>query len=605
MAERPYLTQIGSADVTPSFSGLRTITRRYKVSGRAAKATTVDADCFRAYSTADDEFTDALLVEKRLDAASGETAATEKILTEVYREFEDGEKVQVGDDVVTRDENNRATLVRRSVAKASQAEDLTNDAGTVSGIYGCIGSQVAKNGVGAIITETYVQASETLEQIGPVTPITIDDQGVRRFSVKCFGLLTGEWTPTPTGTPLTYETIEYALVGERVEQNAAVRTVYRDYQAATDDLMQLGKDREILRPNGQKGIVRTFFQRAFATWTRGVHGAALTVSSVDYVLAEEDKTETQAIRTVTRTYLQKGEIGRAIKTYVNGFVITRVTTFADATVPTVSGGTLALTQVDDAASPSATPTRVYTFVSSNGVFSTSIQTRTDGLRAVTVVSMGVKNTPSGEVVSDVESEDEGMKRWSVTVMQARDGGAVSGATLEIGRQERFTMPGRVKAYTSTVGTNNILGVYVSPPQDVDVEATVTITYATTKGTAPSNLWEMTEGCTMVAKFEAVPYGVGVLKTEYYPDCRAEGTGASITGSGSAGDGISSVFGYRIWGGTTATITLKGGPADPGGTTKTLAWTSEPAFTTTTGTVWYRRVAVAASIPTQPNLPSTI
>jgi hypothetical protein len=443
----------------------------------------------------------------------------------------------------------------------------------------------------------------TLVQAGPVTPITIDDNGVRRFSARCIGLRIGDWTPTPTGTPLTYEEIEYALVGERVEQTDAVRTVYRDYQAATDDLMQLGKDREILRPNGQKGIVRTFFQRAFATWTRGVHGEALAVSDVDYVLSEEDKTETQAIRTVTRTYLQKGEIGRSIKTYVNGFVITRVTTFADDTVPTVSGGTLALTQVDDAASPSATPTRVYTFVSSNGVFSTSIGTRTDGLRSVTVVSMGVKNTPIGEVVSDIESEDEGMKRWSVTAMQTAAGLAdVSTATLETGRQERFVYPGRIKGFTTTVDTNNILDIYRSPPQAVDLEATVTITYATAKGSAPVNLWAPNEGATMRATFQAVPGGVGQLRVMHFENFRAVNSGASITASGSAGDGVSSCFGQRLYGGTTATITLNGGPADPGGTTKTLAWSSEAAFTTVTGTVWYRRVAVTAAIPEQDDLP---
>lgn len=585
MAERPYLTPIGSADVTPSFSGLRTITRRFSVSGRAATAATVESACFRAYGTADDEFTAALLVEKRLDTASSDKNATEKILTEVYREFEDGEKVQVGDDIITRDKNNRLTMVRRSVAMATQAEGLANEAGDEVGVYGCTGSQVAKNGVGAIITETYLERGEISRTIQTT------ENGEERLVITSF--MTEPATPTG-----------YALEIPRVDDATSAAPTYTyTFAEATATATQIGKDvRETLR-TGQKRLVRTLIQTSATTFAGTAHGTEITVSSVAFVLSEETAPCVNGVRFITQTYLQKGEIARSVKTYANGFVVTRVTTFADGAVPTVSGGTLALTQNDEAASPSATPTRVYTFVSGNGVFSTSIQTRTDGLRAVTIVSMGVKNVPSGEVVADVESEDDGMKRWSVTAMQAKDGSDVSGVSLEISRQEHFLMPGRVTTYTSTVGTNNILGIYVSPPQDIEVEATVTITYANTKGDAP-DIWAMTEGCTMVAKFQAVPYGVGVLKTEYYPDCRAVGTGDSITASGLVGDGTSSLLGYRLYGSTTATITLTGGPGDPAGD-QTLAWSSEPAFTTTTGTVWYRRVTVTATIPSQPSLPSSI
>jgi hypothetical protein len=219
-----------------------------------------------------------------------------------------------------------------------------------------------------------------------------------------------------------------------------------------------------------------------------------------------------------------------------------------------------------------------------------------------VVSIGVKTTPSGEVVGDVESDDEGVPRWTVTSMQSAAGTGVSGATVTTGRQARFVYPGRCKIFKTTVDTNNIMDVFRSPPQVADLEAEVTITYATTKGSAPGNLWAPTSGCTMRAMFQAVPYGVGRLIVQHYEGFRAVNSSDNITASGSGEDGLSSVFGHRLYGGTTATINLDGGPADPGGTTKTLEWESEIAYTTVTGTHWYRRVAVTAAIPAQDALP---
>ena len=188
-------------------------------------------------------------------------------------------------------------------------------------------------------------------------------------------------------------------------------------------------------------------------------------------------------------------------------------------------------------------------------------------------------------------------------MQTKTGGAdVTTATITAGRQVRFVYPGRAKAYTTTVDTNNIGDVYRSPPQAVDLEGTVTITYTNAKQNAPGNLWAPTGGCTMTAKFQGQPLGVGQLIIKAMDGYRAVNSGVTLSASGTAGDGVSSLYGYRLYGGTTATLSLAGGPADPGGTTKTLEWSSEPAFTTTAGQTYWRNVAVTAAIPTQDSLP---
>lgn len=227
MAERPLLSPLGSADIAPEFNGLRKITRRFKTSGRAATAATVDADCFRTYGTADDEFTVALLVDKRLATAASEPNATDKILTEVYQEFTAGSKVAVGDDAVKKDENNRNVLTRRFVCLASEAEALAAVSGTIYGVYACNGATVAKQGVGAVITETYIEAGASFSVIG-VDDIDYEINGLKRRTRTliaragvAFSGVIGT-TTHPTDTALL-------LAGLSIKESAATTSVKATY----------------------------------------------------------------------------------------------------------------------------------------------------------------------------------------------------------------------------------------------------------------------------------------------------------------------------------------------------------------------------------------
>jgi hypothetical protein len=166
MADREFLSPLGSADIKPSFSGLRTITRMFKASGRAATAETVEDQCFRAYGAADDEFTTALLIDKNLSTVASGASATDKILTEVYQEFTAGQKVSVGEDVIKKDEHNRNLLYRKFVCLATEAEGLATASGIVDGVYVANGAEIFKNGVGAVITEAYIEAGEAFAQVG-------------------------------------------------------------------------------------------------------------------------------------------------------------------------------------------------------------------------------------------------------------------------------------------------------------------------------------------------------------------------------------------------------------------------------------------------------
>jgi hypothetical protein len=64
----------------------------------------------------------------------------------------------------------------------------------------------------------------------------------------------------------------------------------------------------------------------------------------------------------------------------------------------------------------------------------------------------------------------------------------------------------------------------------------------------------------------------------------------------------SIFGHQVYGGTLATITVTGGPSDPGGNSYTLSAEIVPAFTAYDGTKWFRRTDVTATIPAQAALP---
>jgi hypothetical protein len=241
------------------------------------------------------------------------------------------------------------------------------------------------------------------------------------------------------------------------------------------------------------------------------------------------------------------------------------------------------------------------FAKGAGTVDTIIGTRTDGLRTVTSISLGTKDTPAGVVIDDRERKADGHIVYTVTSIQAADGTtAVTSVSLAWERYVPFTYPGRAKAFTETYDTTKTqLALYTSPPVSTLVKATVTVSYTTTStlGTI-SDFWNPTDWAA-VRKQWVGAYGVAAATTEALPGYRSV-SATAVTLAGSGFD--ATIEGHNIYAGTTARITCTGGPSDPGGNTYTLAAELEPAFTSTAGTVYYRKTLVSATIPAQASLP---
>ena len=240
-----------------------------------------------------------------------------------------------------------------------------------------------------------------------------------------------------------------------------------------------------------------------------------------------------------------------------------------------------------------------TWAKGTGTVSELIGTRQDGLREVTYVSLGSRTAPSGIVIQDDKRLADGYEVFTVTSMQEADGGNdPTTVSLSWERYVPFTYPGRAKAWVETVGSQEFLDVFLSPPVETLVEATVTVTYQTASTMTISDFWNPSTWATMRATWVGA-YGVAATRVQALKGYRTT-SATAVTLAGTGYD--EAIFGYNIFNGTTARITVTGGPSDPGGNTYTLSAELEPAFTSSTGTQYYRLTKVVATIPAQASLP---
>lgn len=225
-----------------------------------------------------------------------------------------------------------------------------------------------------------------------------------------------------------------------------------------------------------------------------------------------------------------------------------------------------------------------------------------GLRRVTNISLGTKVTPTGVVVRDDYREEEGYRLFTVASWQTDTGGATpTSASVSAERYVSFTYPGRAKAFTETFDGKLMLAAFLSPPVTTQVKATITISYVTSNSLGTiSDFWNPTEWATIKKQWVG-SYGKQTSEIRALPGYRSvSATPVTFTGSGSD----SAIEGSVIYNGTTASITITGGPASPGGSTWTLdaRIDPEPVFTDTAGARYYRKTVITSAIPAQAALP---
>lgn len=334
------------------------------------------------------------------------------------------------------------------------------------------------------------------------------------------------------------------------------------------------------------------------------------------VLVAEDKTDQDGYRIWSSTFAKgSGEVINDVETKNGGRlkIYHKVALGSAPTAPSSTIGGTVVSIAQNSRNDSGYVIYDYTWAEGIGIVGQRIQYRDGGLRLVNrdiFVAQGSTDysayAPAGIEVDSSYSESDGVRRYSITCIQSNSGGDPTiGSALQFSTKVPFTYPGRAKAYYSSFFTGSYnfhraYDVFMSPPVQSLVDSTTNIYYTATSGAASTsyNLWNPTEWATMRAKW------IGWADS---PRSKVEGLrGYIAANSGESGNSTSatdrSVLGDRVFANTEFQITLSGGPSDPGGTTQTLSIDKVPAFTSTSGTQYYRVTEVYAYIPPQPALP---
>ena len=516
-----------------------------------------------------------------------------------------------------------------------------------------------------VVFEQISASGETQTGGTPQTQLPSNRQQVE-FSYVMFSSST--YTPqTPGSSTAPSPFTSYYLWEEKAEDDGTLRNIVRTYQTAgtvatDDESLQNGAlllkkiesfytvpatpsgytriGTPVQNPNGYPSYTYTYAkghgQVSQDDQTR--EGGALLIRTIEYLdvpsssdpistpsgytIFDEHYVDRDGYRIWTASFAQgNGEVSRRFVDSEGG-----TTAFVPASPASSSKGAMRcivtyLTPKSTTSNPTTGPSsfvfigqeiedrdgyRVWTvtYGFGTGLISELISSRNDGLREVTDISLGTRTAPSGIVIRDDYRNADGYIIYTVTSMQAADGGSATGATYSVERYVPFTYPGRAKPYAGSYGYFTTLDVFKGPPVTTPIKATVTISYQTTNtlGTI-SDFWNPKDWATINAQWVSFGYNPHNL-IESLPGYRATTDTAVTAVCGTMAPINVTIFGNPVYGGTTASVQTTGGPVSPDGNTYTLAAEidEKPAFTSTAGTNYYRKVLISATIPSQPALP---
>lgn len=205
MANRQYVTQLGRPSIEEAFNGLRTITRYFTVNGDGLPAERVKDEVLLSYGTEDGEFKGALLVKRGMAPVSSLPNSYIQRLTEVYQEFQPGQKVGIGEDQIIKIEDGRTMMVRRYVALAAEAETIAAAIGEIVDGRACQDVKILKQGVGAEVVETYISAGILAQSTDYSNNGLLEIQSITYFngtpSTPAGFTLIGSTIQNPNGLP--------------------------------------------------------------------------------------------------------------------------------------------------------------------------------------------------------------------------------------------------------------------------------------------------------------------------------------------------------------------------------------------------------------------
>lgn len=617
-----YIELIGLPEILTLPDGRKRVTRRYTVKAPGAQYANLGTPSapgaggvYLAWGTADAEHTGARLIKQDLAPAS--QLATEQVLVRVYEELPASAELQVGSNQVTYDANGRKTIAAQFLQFASAAfVPGTVGTTTAPSDTACVlqGVQASDDGTLRTIARSYLEATAVLTQVGG-TSQSLDDNGRRTAQATFIQLTSATYVEGTIGTTAAPGLAACVLAGETKQENAAVRTVVRSYVEATALEVQVGADEITADENGRRTITRRFIQLSSAVYVQGTIGASLSALSTTFALTSEQKSETTVVRSIARRWVEATtslvQVGSdAIDTEINGlrrrtqvFIGTAAAADPTGTIGTTTHDTdTTLILASKKVERTASFTRAQLVWIQPGILSKHVQSRDLGLRMESWTSIGVKQSPTGVVVSEDTGDFAGLPTWTVVAMQNLSGGAPTSGSYAYDAMVPFTYPGRAKPIELIESGKTCYDVFLSPPVECDVLARVTVSYQTadTIGELTYPLWNPTEWATLTAQWtgwNAYPR----VKVEGLRGYRAENNYSKVAFT--PVDGFAATcFGDRVYGGTDGVIIVSGGPGSPDGLTLTLQSKLDVAFVDKDGVRYFRLTLVTATIPAQAALP---
>lgn len=350
--------------------------------------------------------------------------------------------------------------------------------------------------------------------------------------------------------------------------------------------------------DGREAVTNETIQFSTGTYTPGVVGSEDPDNPGHYLLKEE-AVDDGGLRRIKRTWVTAGIVATDDQIKNGGMLLIKTITSVHTVPSTPSGFTLIGAPVQN---PNGLPIYTYTYAKGDGLVSESIDARPEGLRVQTYVALGTKQTPTGVVIRDDREERDGYEQFTVSCMQSATGGDPTSGSFSYEQYRPFLYPGRAFPYEVLIDDYHLLDVFQSPPIEVMLEHEVEIFYSSSGTISVSDFWAPDEWAVVIVKMIGLgenPISIVKALNGYRSTNETE---LSYSEPGTPGD-QGSIMGNQMYGGTTGTIQVIGGPDDPGGDTFTVEARAEPAFSDVGGTLYYRHTRVTVEVPNQPALPT--
>jgi hypothetical protein len=199
-----------------------------------------------------------------------------------------------------------------------------------------------------------------------------------------------------------------------------------------------------------------------------------------YSLARTSVGNYEGFQTNDYTFLKPSVLSRSIREQNNGaLIIETVEAFNEIPIANTAG---AVNIGEDVSNVEGIPTRRYTFAKGDGQIQVSKRPASPslaGVTEVTVVSYGTAVTPTGVLIAESETEEDGYVRYTKTALQ----GTITGVKQTYKDVVDVEVPGAVECTTIAVSSGGVSGTIavpkVTPRRSKKVVATVEVEITTT------------------------------------------------------------------------------------------------------------------------------